>query len=124
MMQATGSPSLRTEIEQELQLCRSSRTQLRATAPAPKRLQGLQCGSERRREKVTKLNEKRAEIQLSYQSFEADMTRAIEGIRTQYMNKKKELEGQLEENQQQRENALEELAELKTCKRFAVCLAI
>eukprot|EP00971_Amphidinium_carterae_P130832 2591807-Amphidinium_carterae.2 len=105
----TGTPALLAELENELQ---QSRALLRASAPTPKRLQGLQSGIERRQEKVSKLEEKRVELQTSLESLEPHMMRELEQIRAQYMARRKDMELQLEQNQLHWDTAKEELQEL------------
>eukprot|EP00971_Amphidinium_carterae_P349562 6491081-Amphidinium_carterae.1 len=105
-----GPATLVESIESELQGLRS---QLREAAPLPKRLHGLQQGIERRKDKVTKIAEKQAEAQRELNGLEAQMDSELHQIRKKYMTKRAELSAQLEQWQQQKDSAMEELADMR-----------
>eukprot|EP00971_Amphidinium_carterae_P254465 5051837-Amphidinium_carterae.1 len=110
LLLASGAEVARKEIADAIT---HTRLALREAEPTAKRLQSMQEGVERRRQKLVKLDEQLGENDRAMGSLEQEMQADLAKVRVQYANKRVQLQQRAEQLQSQRTALAEGLVELR-----------
>eukprot|EP00971_Amphidinium_carterae_P155105 3075682-Amphidinium_carterae.1 len=98
----------------------AARQELHAQALAPKRLQALQQGIERKTERLHKIETKIESLAQEREALEPQLMQELEALRLQFRQKHVHIEAEVTELQQQKESLVDSLADLREQLRALV----
>eukprot|EP00971_Amphidinium_carterae_P084241 1667717-Amphidinium_carterae.2 len=110
LLQASGAGGLAAQLTDEIATTREA---IREVEPAPKRLQALQLGIQRRKHKLDKLSEQRSSTLADLAGLELEMQNELQLVQERFRAKKCELELKLASLDTQEQNLSEGLQELR-----------
>eukprot|EP00971_Amphidinium_carterae_P083376 1650101-Amphidinium_carterae.1 len=110
LLQTSGATSVAEQVSEGIN---SLREALREVEPAPKRLQSLQLGIQRRKQKMDKLHEQRRLTQSEMDGLEGQLEAEMHAVRVRFRAKRTELELKLAEIGEQEQHVADGLHELR-----------